>query len=146
MTREFNYFRQTNEEIHAQIKTPDTPYSIEPIEVDTYPIILSFLDFHPSWQNSMESIKRSADNFISLGAFLAKQLVGYCIFEPAPGDLTQIGVDRLHRRKGIASLLLREMIRLNQNDIVKVINTDIACSSITGFLHAKKYRTTRETI
>lgn len=29
------------------------------------------------------------------------------------------------------------MLRLNRNDSIKIINTDVSCGSITGFLQAK---------
>lgn len=134
-TREFNYFRQENQKIRFEIK--DIPYVIKPIDINNYHLISSFWDFEPSWQNSLESIRRSPESFISLGAFDDKKLVGYCVFEPASGDITQIGVDKPYRRKGIASLLLHKMLEWNKCNSVKAINTDIGCESITGFLQAK---------
>jgi len=136
-TREFNYFMQKNEDINNEIKSADFPYSIQQIEIENYDSVSDFWDFHPSWQNSFEAIKRAAENFIGLGVFTEKTLVGYCVFEPISGDITQIAVDKKYRRKGIASLLLQEMIKLNKNDIIKIINTDISCNSITDFLKVK---------
>ena len=60
-----------------------------------------------------------------------RELAGYCVFEPASGDVAQIAVKRQYRRKGIAGLLLREMLRLNRNDSLKIINTDVSCDSMT---------------
>ena len=136
-TREFNYFKRKNEDINNEIKTPAGSYSIQPIDIEKFDSLPDFWDFHPSWQNSFESIQRAPDGFVSLGAFAENKLIGYCVFEPVSGDITQIAVDKQHRRKGIASLLLREIIGLNKNDEIKVINTDILCPSITGFLNAK---------
>ena len=53
------------------------------------------------------------------------------------GDVTQIAVDKQHRRKNMATLLLQEMVKLNRHNAVKVVNTDISCSSITEFLKTK---------
>ena len=136
-TREFNYFVQNNEEINNEIKTTDIPYSLEQIDIEKCNSISDFWDFHPSWQNSLESIKRAAKDFISLGVFAEEKLVGYCVFEPVSGDVTQIAVDKQYRRKGIASLLFHEMLKLNKNNTIKVVNTDILCHSISGFLNAK---------
>jgi ribosomal protein S18 acetylase RimI-like enzyme len=85
----------------------------------------------------LESVKRAAEDFISLGAFAEEKLVGYSIFEPVSGDITQIAVDKQNRRKGIATFLLHEIIKLNKNEAVKMVNTDILCGSITDFLKAK---------
>ena len=79
---------------------------------------------------------------MSLGAFIENKLAGYCVFEPVSGDITQIAVDKQYRREGIASLLLREMTGLNKNQAVKIINTDISCSSITAFLKSKNIEIT----
>ncbi|MDR2038578.1 MAG: GNAT family N-acetyltransferase [Bacteroidales bacterium] len=137
VTREFNYFTQRNEEIHNEIKRSVIPCSIRQIEIEKFSSIPDFWDFYPSWQNSFESIKRAIDGFISLGAFIENKLTGYCVFEPVSGDITQIAVDQPYRRKGIASLLLHEIIKLNRHDSVKVINADISCNSITDFLKVK---------
>lgn len=134
-TREFNYFRQENQTVRHEIK--DSPYAINPIDIGGFESISSFWDFEPSWQNSLESIRRSPESFISLGAFDGEKTVGYCVFEPTSGDITQIGVDKRHRRKGIASLLLQSMLERNESRSTKVLNTDVGCESITGFLQAK---------
>ena len=76
-------------------------------------------------------------NFSGSVRLTEEELAGYCVFEPASGDVAQIAVKPQYRRKGIAGLLLREMLRLNRNDSIKIINTDVSCGSITGFLQAK---------
>ena len=136
-TREFNYFVWNNEEIRNEIKNIEIPYPIENIEIEKYHSVSDFWDFYPSWQNSFESIQRASNDFISLGAFIDKKLAGYCIFEPNSGDITQIAVDKPFRRKGIASLLLHKMLKFNNISKMKLINTDISCDSIVGFLKAK---------
>lgn len=125
--REFNYFCRANTEIADRGDTPRLPHSVRRTD----------WDFTLSWQNSFESIGRAAGDFVSLGVFIEEELVGYCVFEPASGDVAQIAVKRQYRRKGIAGLLLREMLRLNRNDSLKIINTDVSCDSMTGFLQAK---------
>lgn len=125
--REFNYFCRANTEIADRGDTPRLPHSVRRTD----------WDFTLSWQNSFESIGRAAGDFVSLGVFIEEELVGYCVFEPASGDVAQIAVKRQYRRKGIAGLLLREMLRLNRHDSLKIINTDVSCDSMTGFLQAK---------
>lgn len=137
VTREFNYFGQSNREVRNQVQSPDPGYTLKPIDIEAYPEIPGFWDFTPSWQNSFESIRRAAGDFSCLGIFTGENLVGYCVFEPASGDVTQLAVDRDHRRKGVGSLLLREMVECNRNDALKVVNTDTRCESITAFLQAK---------
>ena len=142
VTREFNYFVWKNEDVKDIIKTLDAGYQIKPMGMIHYDLISDFWDFHPSWQNSFESIQRTKEDFIHLGVFAENKLVGYCIFEPNSGDVTQIAVDKAHRRKGIASLLLQEVSKLNKNSKTKLINTDVTCSSIVNFLKSKNIEVT----
>lgn len=140
-TREFYYFTQLNEKIPTGSGTP-AGYSVERLGIGEFSPRPDFEDFKPSWQNSWESIRRAAGNFVALRAFAGKELAGYAVFEPASGDVTQLAVNRRHRRRGIASALLREMVGLNRNDILKIVNTDISCTSITGFLKARNIEPT----
>jgi len=137
VTREFNYFIWKNEELKNKIKKIEIPCSIAEIEIEKHVFVSDFWDFYPSWQNSFESIQRTREDFISLGAFTEGKLIGYCVFEPISGDITQIAIDKPHRRKGIASLLLHEVGKLNKNAKMKLVNTDISCNSIVEFLKVK---------
>jgi len=137
VTREFNYFVWTNNEINNVLKKVDTPFRIEKIDIEKYLNVKDFWDFYPSWQNSFESIKRASEDFISLGAFIDNKLIGYSIFEPKSGDITQIAVDKPFRRQGVASLLLHEINKHSKTEKTKLINADISCNSIVAFLKAK---------
>lgn len=137
VTREFNYFIQNTKEIFSEITTLDLPFIVKQTRIDELQAAVEFWDFHPSWQNSFESLNRSAGDFVCLGAFSENRLAGYSIFDPVSGDVAQIAVDKQYRRRGIGSLLLREMIGLNRIEILKIINTDVSCESISRFLKSK---------
>jgi ribosomal protein S18 acetylase RimI-like enzyme len=137
VTREFNYFVQKNEKINAETKNIDPVYRVRQIDTELVVSLDAFRDFYPSWQNSFESIRRVPRDLITLGAYKVERLCGYCILEPAGGDVAQIAVERENRQKGIGSLMLYEAIQLNKSRIIKVINTDISCTSVTGFLKSK---------
>lgn len=137
VTREFYYFKSKNEEINKAIRTLGFPYTLKSIGIDEHNSIRNFWDFEPSWQNSLEAIKRSLKEFICLGVFSESKLVGYGIFEPVSGDVTQIAVDKQFRRRGIGSLLFLKMLESNKHSSIKIINTDIRCNSITAFLKSK---------
>lgn len=141
-TREFNYFSWKNEELRNDTENINGKYIIEPIDISEYDSLSDYWDFYPSWQNSFESIHRAKEDFICLGAFENNEIVGYCIFDPNTGDITQIAVDKAHRRKGIASLLLDKAIKHNKISTTKLINTDITCDSIVGFLKSKNIEIT----
>ena len=135
VSREFNYFVQVNENIHVGKGEVNIPCIIKQIQLNDIKLVNGFWDFYPSWQNSFDSINRVPEDFRLLGAYLQERLIGYCIFAPKSGDVTQIAVDKQHRRKGIASILLKEALKHNLYNSVKVINTDVTCNSITRFLN-----------
>jgi ribosomal protein S18 acetylase RimI-like enzyme len=142
IVREFYYFRQQRTEITNTTKAIHFPYIIQPIDIHDEKQLSAFWDFKPSWQNSLESIRRSLGNFICKGIFVEDKLVGYSVFEPQSGDITQIAVDKKYRRKGLGSLLLQEILESDTTEAFKIINTDIQCDSITGFLRSKNMKPT----
>ncbi|SHF01097.1 Ribosomal protein S18 acetylase RimI [Mariniphaga anaerophila] len=137
ITREFNFFIQSNTEIRTDLKSEAFPCSIAEISVEKLASIPDFGDFYPSWQNSREAITRVPGEFLILGAFAENRILGYCVFEPVSGDVTQLAVDPKYRRKGVAGLLLREVVKLNKCNKIKVLNTNVSCNSITSFLAEK---------
>ena len=140
VTREFYYFRP--EKVKNEIKAIDVPYTLQFIDINKYDSIPDFWDFRPSWQNSIESVGRTFGDFIGLGVFAGGRLIGYGVFEPVSGDVTQIAVEKSYRRKGIGSLLFQKMLEFNKHHSVKIVNTDIGCDSITAFLRAKNIEPT----
>lgn len=138
VTREFYYFKQKTATITNNIKPESLNYTVKPININDYGIVESFWDFKPSWQNSFASINRFAEHFVSLGIFDGDTIVGYCVFEPSSGDITQIAVDRKYRRRGIGTLLFQKILESLPSDAMKLINTDTSCTSITAFLESKQ--------
>lgn len=137
VSREFNYFMQANEKVNGMmIKIPHS-CSIQEVDVAACQSASGFSDFHPSWQNSFESIDRTTEAFLCFGAFVENRLIGYCIFEPASGDVTQLVVAPTYRRKGIGTAFLHEALIRNKYATAKVINTDTTCVDITDFLKAR---------
>lgn len=136
VTREFNYFIQKNENIVLKSKPVPSNFIVQATDLSLKESMMECWDFIPSWQNSFESIERSLKDFIILGMFINRNLSGYCIFEPNTGDVAQIAVNKEHRRKGIASALLKEILAFNRHHSVKAINTQVDCESITGFLQS----------
>ena len=133
--REFDCFRQNIAEIRnpKPIET-DTYIRIETIDIDAVICAKPFCDFTPSWQNSLESIKRGKPGLTCIGAFHSERLVGYCVFDQTTGDLTQIAIDHEFRRKGIASRLLKEAMLMMKTDFIKVLNIPTDDSALHGFL------------
>lgn len=133
-SREFNYFVQHKDEIKHSFRS--LKYELRRIDLDLKEQMVRFHDFAPSWQNSFESIARRRSDFIILGAFDGKTLVGYCIFAPDTGDITQIAVDKNYRLQGIASSLIGEVAKENKHQNIKLINAEVGCDSMKYFIES----------
>ncbi len=142
VTREFYYFRTKPDQIENVTKKLDFPYEIQSIDINKYSEIPDFWDFKSSWQNSIESINRAPAGFISLGVFTEGELIGYGVFEPVSGDITQIAVDKRYRHKGIGSLVFQKILEVNKLNSIKIVNTDVDCDSLTAFLRSKNIKPT----
>ena len=134
VSREFNYFVQDAVEIKLNGKELPDGYSIRKVSVKEIVVSKGSWDFAPSWQNGFEAILHKPSNFVAYGAYCGVDLVGYGIIEPSSGDITQIAVNGLHRRRGVGSAIFKELLTCNAHDHIKVVNTEIGCEGITAFL------------
>ncbi len=139
ISREFNYYIQDNSNLKFSVKA-SADIKLDNISLSLIEQHIHFFDFIPSWQNSIASIKRDIDKFILTGAFKDDALVGFSVFEPVSGDVTQLAVAQEHRRQGVGSLLLQKMQLENNHNNIKLVNTQIDCSSIADFLKFHKMK------
>jgi ribosomal protein S18 acetylase RimI-like enzyme len=101
----------------------------------------SFWDASPSWQNSIESIKRSVTQKISLGAYVGENLVGYCVVSTSSGNIAQLAVDRNHRRQGIGSLLLATLqTKVEAGKPLQMQNLDCSLKGALAFYEARGFK------
>lgn len=143
VSREFNYFVKSCSDYKPEKVKEFYQYPLLPIELDEA-LIPDFFDFNPSWQNSFDAIARKPGNFIAYGARDKDKIIGCLIFEPVSGDVTQLAVHPDYRRKGIGTRLLKKAFELNQNSIIKIINTEKNCGSVNGFLKAHSFNPSGE--
>ena len=134
VSREFDYFTANKSELKFTPKNLFTEFQIREIDFPDYNIVSSFWDFKPSWQNTFDSINRTAQNFKAIGIFTSSKLVGYGITELNSGDITQLAVNKNFRKNGIGSVLLQNLIDLIPGESIKIINTEKEHISILGFL------------
>ncbi|MCG8580647.1 MAG: GNAT family N-acetyltransferase [Bacteroidales bacterium] len=134
VSREFNYFVKETTGINFRNKQFNNSIMCQLIDFEQCGLLTSQMEFNPSWQNSFEAIGRQADKFISIGAFIDEMFVGYCITEPQSGDITQLLVKSDHRRKGAGTILLKNALKHNKCNSIKLINADVECQSLTSFL------------
>jgi len=143
VTREFDCFRQKKNDINCVIGNEQIiTIKIVPMKIESISNASTFFDFCPSWQNSMDSIERAGSDLICLGAFTANELVGYCVFDPLTGDLSQIAVNQPFRRQKIATRLFQDMIKRTKSDNIKVLNVNSSYHPMAAFLNKNNLKMT----
>lgn len=116
---------------------------IREIEKPDWKLLKTFWDGNTSWQFSSESIERKLLSKIILGAFLDETIVGYGVVYPTAGTVSQIAIDKKHRRKGVASTLLYEMKKRSEKDKkLKLSNVDESIISVTGLVKSLDFKQT----
>lgn len=101
VSRDLGYLECPNG-VHAPIP-PGITIAAE--DDPNWSLFASFGDVSTSWQNSVRSMKRSSKKRI-VTARKGDVCVGYAIFFPKSGIITQIAVAREHRGNGIGRALL----------------------------------------
>jgi ribosomal protein S18 acetylase RimI-like enzyme len=99
-------------------------------------ILTPFWDTRPSWQNSIEAVRRSMANKRILGAFFDEECVGYVVFSSRFGRVAQLAVAPEHRRQGIGTALIRAMQgEMASGFSMQVINIDKSSRSSMDFFN-----------
>lgn len=136
-TREFDCYRQSVDAVVRSLPDKCADCVVETTAVDAIGRCADWCDFAPSWQNSIDSIRRGKDSLTCLVALTDGIQAGYCVFDANTGDLTQIAVDPRYRRRGIASRLLREAVGRLNTDFVKVLNVSSDNRTMPSFLASR---------
>ena len=135
ISREFDCYSADNAVITGILRQKaDETMTIGKISVREMERYASFMDFRPSWQNSLDSIKRNPDAFVCLMAYKGGEPVGWGVSEAAYGDISLMAVDGKHRRRGVGSRILLELVRANRIERTKVLNVDDGCVAMKDFL------------
>jgi ribosomal protein S18 acetylase RimI-like enzyme len=134
-TRQFECFtaEATSLNLKNTINAEDT-ISIKPIEKPEWSLLESFWEWRPSWQNSINSVKRSQSRKIVLGAFKDSRCVGYGIIYPESGDIPQFAVKETFRRQGVGTLLMKALAREARRGKLAVVNVDNSSQATLHFL------------
>ena len=118
-----------------QVESHDPKIWIEQLETYDWPILASFWDIRPSWQNSKNTLEVLQPINCSLGAYLDDELVGYAVYNPQSNRLQQIGVHKKHRRQGVGTALLSHL-GAAYGTALTVINIDDSGTHVQRFFEA----------
>lgn len=119
---------------------------INSINENCFQELTNFLDFKPSWQNSIDSINAVSDNFLYSIVKMDDIIVGYGIIDKNTGDIPQIAVCKNYRCQGIGRTILADLLNSTKSCSISVLNVDSQCDSMKDFLvnlgfkqHVKQY-------
>ncbi len=103
-------------------------------------LLTTFWDGKPSWQNSIDAVKRSNKMKRILGAFADEKCVGYVVFSGKFGRVAQFAVDKKHRNRGIGTALVLAMQSETADGFsMQVINIDKSISTAMKFFHNRGF-------
>jgi ribosomal protein S18 acetylase RimI-like enzyme len=134
-TRQFECF--TAEVASLNLKSTidaEDGISIEPMEKPEWSVFESFWEWRPSWQNSVDSVRRSQGRKVVLGAFKGSRCVGYGIIYSESGDIPQFAVKETFRRQGVGTLLMKALAREARRGRLAVVNVDGSSQVTLDFL------------
>lgn len=106
-----------------------SPADVEIRETDKNDIdrFRPFFDWMPSWENSPASIRRIPDEVHMLSASLDGDSAGVLVYYPCLNWILCLAVDPIYRRRGIATRLLRHLLRS-----VPVPNRTLKLNNVPG--------------
>lgn len=96
--------------------------------------VQSFWDFQPSWEHSSSTVMRSTEDFQFMGVYKEGRLVGYVIFNPKTGYISQFAVKKSERRKGCGKYLFNKLTTFSNK--LTAINVDKRSEQTLNFLSA----------
>ncbi len=110
------------------------------VSADELSAMTSGWDGKPSWQNSIDAIKRSEPLKTILGAFCGGEMAGYIAFSNGLGRVAQLFVRPSCRSRGIGSRLLAEMDAVTIDGArMQVINIDKSLTGPVRFLENRGF-------
>lgn len=141
VTREFVIYQGKSE---AEIREINTEIEIKMIEYPDWDHLQQLWTYEPSWQNSVDCIKRAKIinfDFVILGAYIEGNLVGYGTVFKESGKIPQIAVAEKFRRSGIGNALLRAL-RSHTTKPLLMTNIDIRAVGIISLLESNGFSRT----
>jgi ribosomal protein S18 acetylase RimI-like enzyme len=133
--REFDCFQLRLEALSSNGQAAGA-IEVQPVERADLPLYAGYLDWQPSWENSLAAIARIPDEVLLLGARCAGERAGVLVYYPTLNWIMCLAVGRPYRRKGIAGALLRALKqRLGDRvSTIKMIAVDRADDGMLRFL------------
>ncbi|MGE5676973.1 MAG: GNAT family N-acetyltransferase [Pseudomonadota bacterium] len=132
ITRELNCYKLDKSSFQG--KNTTRIEHVDGFDSREWDYLKGFWDFKPSWQNSIDSVCATPENFIYSVARQDNEIIGYGIIDKMTGDIPQLAVDRNYRNNGIAASLLLDLLENTESDRISVLNVEDTSENSNAFL------------
>ncbi|MCX2738620.1 GNAT family N-acetyltransferase [Pontibacter anaerobius] len=140
ITRSLHCFRALKQELLLLVEEPEQ-ITISPTGQPDWKTYRCLWDVEPTWQNNIDSIRRSAGQSQTLEARNKHQeIVGYISFFRKNGAVAQLAVDEQWRGQGIGTALLREAGKLVEAPSIMFINIEDTAQTMLSFMQRRHFR------
>lgn len=134
ISRKFDYYMTRKSDIKFENNILPKNYNFYTETKPDWKSLSNMWELEPSWQNSIDSIKRKKNNFIITGILFNKKTIGYGIIEPLTGDIPQFCIDKGHRNRNLATSLFHELSKHSKQETIKIINVESNYKPIQEFM------------
>lgn len=131
-TRDYKCFKLNP--LNFTVGEVSTDIVIQQITNPDWDRIIKYLDYIPSYLDSLEMINKNIKNETILEAFFNSQPAGYAIYQPATGRICQIAVEKSFRNRGIGKALMLHIYHHSDTKLLTIINVDCKSESMLIFL------------
>ncbi len=140
LTRELVCFELDTNTFNNSIK-PSLPIKIKPVSQENISEYDQWLDWEPSWENSLSSIGRIPDEVVLFGAKADNEEIGIIVYYPALNWIMCLAVERSFRGKGIGTALLRHLLNSGyiKDNKVKLLNVEQSDSLMLEYLQHRGF-------
>lgn len=139
VTRTLDCFRSPKQSLILSEKNP-RKITVRKATKPNWAAYAEFCEVRPSWQNSNHAFRKSPDQKLVLEAYFEDSLlVGYSAFFPRTGAIAQMAVKQSYRNRGVATALLKEIVRQSEADALLVTNVDASYQNLVEFLERSHF-------
>lgn len=140
ITRRLSVFKRPEAMLIAEKSNEEV--EIKELETLDWDLLESFWTYIPSWQNSIDAMKRSLSGSKTNGTFLGLysngKLIGYGIVFHNSGNIPQIAVAEDYRGKGFGRAVLNALQRRTEKPLL-ISNADETAENIAAFAVANGF-------